>query len=75
MTLAFCSRTTLRGFLAFLCSGWIIQWRILLTVKNPNFGCLSHIKVARPSIFIATPSTFESLILKQIDLYSMKTRE
>ena len=26
-------------------------------------------KVARPSIFIGTPSIFESLILKQIDLY------
>ena len=26
-------------------------------------------KVARPSIFIGTPSTFESLILKQIYLY------
>ena len=29
----------------------------------------SHFKVARPSIFIGTPSIFESLILKQIDLY------
>ena len=27
------------------------------------------INVAQPSIFIRTPSTFESLILKQIDLY------
>ena len=27
------------------------------------------IKVARPSIFIGTPSNFESLILKQINLY------
>ena len=29
----------------------------------------SHLKVARPSIFIGTPSIFEFLILKQIDLY------
>ena len=30
---------------------------------------VADIKVARPSIFIGTPSIFESLILKQIDLY------
>ena len=28
-----------------------------------------RIKVARPSIFVGTPSTFESLILKQIYLH------
>ena len=28
-----------------------------------------HLKVSRLSIFIGTPSIFESLILKQIDLY------
>ena len=39
------------------------------------FGCyfrvnqLSQVKVVRPSIFVGTPSVFESLILKQIDFY------
>ena len=28
------------------------------------------LKVARPSIVVATPFTFESLTLKQIDLYN-----
>ena len=28
-----------------------------------------YFEVARPSIFVDTPSIFESLILKQIDLY------
>ena len=31
--------------------------------------CVADIKVAQPSIFIGTPSIFESLILKQIDLF------
>ena len=33
-----------------------------------NF-CQWGLKVSRPSIFVATPSIFESLILKQIDLH------
>ena len=36
--------------------------------KNTQ-GVESHFKMARRSIFIGTPSIFESLILKQIDLY------
>ena len=31
--------------------------------------CLPVLKVARPSIFMGKPSIFETLILKQIDLY------
>ena len=30
---------------------------------------ITKFKVARPSIFVGTPSIFESLILKQTDLY------
>ena len=36
-----------------------------LLVNTPG----SHLKVFRPSIFAGTPSIFECLILKQIDLY------
>ena len=32
-----------------------------------------RVKVARPSIFVGTPSIFESLILKQIDLFRKTT--
>ena len=46
-------------------------------ISNPALQCRAErrstpFKVARPSIFVATPSIFESLVLKQIDL-SYKT--
>ena len=53
-----------------------VQNLVLLYIHSKYFqlrGMLYSIslnfKVARPSIFIGTPSIFESLILKQIDLY------
>ena len=41
----------------------------MLELKKSFAKKLGLIKVARVSIFIGTPSIFESLILKQIDLY------
>ena len=47
----------------------------LLTSKMFNSGLLDQfVKVARPSIFVGAPSIFESLILKQIDLYCKNIR-
>ena len=44
-----------------------IDFRLIVT---PIDGILQNqFKVARPSIFVGTPSIFESLILKEIDLY------
>ena len=37
--------SSLRDFLCFLSSGWIMLWRVLNSdYVNLNFGCLSHIK-------------------------------
>ena len=44
-----------------------IDFRLIVT---PIDGILqTQFKVARPSIFVGTPSIFEFLILKQTDLY------
>ena len=40
-----------------------------LQLRGMLYSISLNFKVARPSIFIGTPSIFESLILKQIDLY------
>ena len=37
--------------------------------EGVQVSCTLHFEVAQPSIFVGTPFIFESLILKQIDLY------
>ena len=41
----------------------------LAFVYDNRFERKENIKVARPSIFVDTPSIFESLTLKQIDFF------
>ena len=43
-----------------------------LQLRGMLYSISLNFKVARPSIFIGTPFIFESLILKQINLYCKK---
>ena len=49
----------------------VLQRKLNNLYKTCNIDCdsLKMFKVTRPSILIGTPSIFESLILKRIDLY------
>ena len=50
----------------FLLITWCIAWLVFLV---RNLPLQTGLKLARYNNFVATPSIFESLILKQIDLY------
>ena len=52
-------------------TNWIVNpWQVKSAEHMEKFKIKSiSIKVARPSIFVGTPSIFESLRLRQIDLY------
>ena len=53
-------------FTHFLLITWCIAWLVFLVRNVP---LQTGLKLARYNDFVATPSIFQSLILKQIDLY------